>query len=187
MQRYSALNSSIGLKGELAPEKPAIVEFNPPPAISSNGKPEPASSKWMRTPPFSKTLIAVPPCPAACANTRGAAAIAVAAAPVVSMVRLIGSIIGVLLDQMSWPVRAARTSDFCGAILTTRALPFQPSGEFRLRLLQQEACALRVGPQQQQPEQSRYDQDHGVDGEAGEITLHRRRGVLDHLAHHEWR
>src|ERR1700754_1286321 len=97
MQRYSALNSAIGLKGELLPEKPDIVEFNPPPAMSSNGKPEPASSKWMRTPPFSKKLIAVPPCPAACANTRGAAAIAVAAAPVVSMVRLIGSIIGALL------------------------------------------------------------------------------------------
>ena len=29
MQRYSALNSSIGLKGELGPEKPDIVEFNP--------------------------------------------------------------------------------------------------------------------------------------------------------------
>src|ERR1700712_4989050 len=99
MQRYSALNSSIGLKGELAPKKPDIVEFKPPPAMSSNGTPEPASSKWMRTPPFSKTLMAVPPCPAACANTRGAAAIAVAAAPVVSMARLIGSIIGVLLDQ----------------------------------------------------------------------------------------
>src|SRR3979490_1253569 len=99
MQRYSALNSSIGLKGELLPEKPEIVEFNPPPAMSSNGMPEPASSKWMRTPPFSKTLVAVPPCPACSANTRGAAAIAVAAAPVVSMVRLIGSIVGVLLDQ----------------------------------------------------------------------------------------
>src|SRR4051795_9671432 len=99
MQRYSALNSSIGLKGELGPLKPDIVEFNPPPAMSSNGTPEPASSKWMRTLPFSKKLIAVPPCPAACANTRGAAAIAVAAAPVVSMVRLIGSIIGALLDR----------------------------------------------------------------------------------------
>src|ERR1700712_369191 len=125
MQRYSALNSSIGLKGELLPEKPAIVEFRPPPAMSSNGKPEPASSKRMRTPPFSKTLIAVPPCPAACANTRGAAAIAVAAAPVVNMVRLIGSIIGALLDQC------------------------QRLSEFRLRFLQQQAPALRVGPQQQ--------------------------------------
>src|ERR1700710_2281862 len=125
MQRYSALNSSIGLKGELLPEKPEIVEFNPPPAMSSNGKPEPASSKWMRTPPFSKMLIAVPPCPAACANTRGAAAIAVAAAPVVSMVRLIGSIIGALLDQR------------------------QRLSEFRLRRLLQQACAFGVGPQQQ--------------------------------------
>src|SRR3954469_10292154 len=98
MQRDSALNSSIGLKGDLGPLKPEIVEFSPPPAMSSRGKPEPASSKWMRTPPLSKTLIAVPPCPAACANTRGAAAIAVAAAPVVRMVRLIGSIIGALLD-----------------------------------------------------------------------------------------
>src|SRR4030088_3597189 len=99
MQRYSALNSSIGLKGELLPLEPEIVAFNPPPAMSSNGKPEPASSKWMRTPPFSKTLTAVPPCPASSAHTRGAAAIAVAAAPVVSMVRLIGSIVGALLDQ----------------------------------------------------------------------------------------
>ena len=41
MQRYSPLNSSIGLKGPLKPE---IVEFNPPPAMSNNGKPEPASS-----------------------------------------------------------------------------------------------------------------------------------------------
>src|SRR4051812_19213517 len=117
MQRYSALNSSIGLKGELLPENPDIVEFNPPPAINSNGKPEPASSKWMRTPPFSKTLIAVPPWPAPCANARGAAAIAVAAAPLVSMVRLIGSTIGALLDQC------------------------QRSSEFRLRLLQQQARA----------------------------------------------
>src|SRR5712664_730397 len=46
----------------------------------------------MRTAPFSIMPMAAPPCP--CANTRGAAAIAVAAAPVVSMVRLIGSIIG---------------------------------------------------------------------------------------------
>ena len=43
MQRYSPLNSSIGLKGELR-VRPAIVEFNPPPAMSNNGKPEPASS-----------------------------------------------------------------------------------------------------------------------------------------------
>jgi hypothetical protein len=42
MQRYSPLNSSIGLKGARA--KAEIVEFNPPPAMSSNGKPEPASS-----------------------------------------------------------------------------------------------------------------------------------------------
>src|SRR5712675_1599533 len=114
MTRYSDLNSSIGLKGELL-ARPAIVEFNPPPAMSSNGKPEPVSSKWRRTPPFSKKLIAVPPCPACWANTRGAAAIAVAAAPVVSMVRLIGSI-GALLDQC------------------------QSSGEFRLRRLLQQAC-----------------------------------------------
>jgi hypothetical protein len=33
--------------------KPEIVEFNPPPAMSNNGKPEPASSSWMRTGPFS--------------------------------------------------------------------------------------------------------------------------------------
>ncbi len=32
MQRYSALNSSIGLKGELLPLRPATVEFNPPPS-----------------------------------------------------------------------------------------------------------------------------------------------------------
>ena len=43
MQRYSPLNSSIGLKGLLL-VKAEIVEFNPPPAMSSNGKPEPASS-----------------------------------------------------------------------------------------------------------------------------------------------
>ena len=43
MQRYSPLNSSIGLNG--SPRcKPAIVEFNPPPAMSNSGKPEPASS-----------------------------------------------------------------------------------------------------------------------------------------------
>ncbi len=42
MQRYSPLNSAIGSKGLVA--KPAITEFNPPPAMSSNGKPEPASS-----------------------------------------------------------------------------------------------------------------------------------------------
>ena len=42
MQRCSPLNSSIGLKGELI--KRDIVEFNPPPAMSNNGKPEPVSS-----------------------------------------------------------------------------------------------------------------------------------------------
>ncbi len=44
MQRYSPLNSSIGLNGELLPLSPAIVEFNPPPGMTSSGKPEPASS-----------------------------------------------------------------------------------------------------------------------------------------------
>ena len=38
-----SLNSSIALKGEL-PVKKAIVEFNPPPGSSNNGKPAPASS-----------------------------------------------------------------------------------------------------------------------------------------------
>jgi len=42
----------IGLNGELR-VRPEIVEFNPPPAMSKSGKPEPASSKWMRTAPFS--------------------------------------------------------------------------------------------------------------------------------------
>jgi hypothetical protein len=32
--------------------RPAIVEFSPPPAMSNSGKPEPVSSKWMRTGPF---------------------------------------------------------------------------------------------------------------------------------------
>jgi hypothetical protein len=32
------------LKGELLPLRPPIVEFNPPPAMISSGKPEPASS-----------------------------------------------------------------------------------------------------------------------------------------------
>jgi hypothetical protein len=41
------------IEGEPLPVKPEIAEFNPPPAISNNGKPEPASSKWMRTGPFS--------------------------------------------------------------------------------------------------------------------------------------
>src|SRR6516165_5705158 len=45
MQRCSPLNSLIGLKGAL-PVKLEIVEFNPPPGMSNNGKPEPASSKW---------------------------------------------------------------------------------------------------------------------------------------------
>jgi hypothetical protein len=40
---YSPWNSSIGLKGE-ALVRPAIVEFNPPPAMSNNGKPEPICS-----------------------------------------------------------------------------------------------------------------------------------------------
>ena len=43
MQRYSPLNSSIGSNGEAA-LRPAIVEFNPPPGMTSSGKPEPASS-----------------------------------------------------------------------------------------------------------------------------------------------
>ena len=32
------------VEGRAAALRPAIVEFNPPPAMSSNGKPEPASS-----------------------------------------------------------------------------------------------------------------------------------------------
>src|SRR5713226_10004084 len=98
MHRYSPLNSSIGSKGELL-VKLEIVEFNPPPAISNNGKPEPASSKWMRTAPFSYVPMAAPLCSVVCANARGTAAIAVTAAPVVSMVRLILSIIGALLEH----------------------------------------------------------------------------------------
>jgi len=43
MQRYSPLNSSIALNGAL-PVKKEIVEFSPPPGMSSSGKPEPASS-----------------------------------------------------------------------------------------------------------------------------------------------
>ena len=43
MQRYSPLNSAIGLKGEV-PVRAEIDEFNPPPAMSSNGKPDPVSS-----------------------------------------------------------------------------------------------------------------------------------------------
>ncbi len=38
MQRYSPLNSSTELKGFA---RPAIVEFSPPPAMSSSGKPDP--------------------------------------------------------------------------------------------------------------------------------------------------
>ena len=34
----------MGLKGEL-PVKKEMFEFNPPPGITSSGKPEPASSK----------------------------------------------------------------------------------------------------------------------------------------------
>ena len=43
MQRYSPLNSSIALNGAL-PVKKEMFEFNPPPAMSSSGKPEPVSS-----------------------------------------------------------------------------------------------------------------------------------------------
>ena len=43
MQRYSPLNSSIALKGEL-PVKKDMVAFNPPPGSSISGKPDPASS-----------------------------------------------------------------------------------------------------------------------------------------------
>src|SRR5712691_9934502 len=59
----------------------------------------------MRADPFSKNL-PVPVLPDCCANTRGAAAMAVAAAPAFSILRLIGSIFGVLptfgrLDRMA--------------------------------------------------------------------------------------
>src|SRR5262245_28738127 len=50
----------------------------------------------MRTAPLSKNL-PVPVLPGCCANTRGTAAMAVAAAPVFSILRLIGSILGVLM------------------------------------------------------------------------------------------
>src|SRR5262245_56486615 len=50
----------------------------------------------MRTDPFSKNL-PVPVLPGCCANTRGAAAMAVAVTPAFSILRLIGSIFGVLL------------------------------------------------------------------------------------------
>jgi hypothetical protein len=42
MQRYSPLNASIGLNGEL-PVKNAGVEFKPPPGMINMGKPEPVS------------------------------------------------------------------------------------------------------------------------------------------------
>ncbi len=41
------------LSGGAVRVKFTIVEFNPAPAMSNNGKPEPASPKWMRTGPFS--------------------------------------------------------------------------------------------------------------------------------------
>src|SRR5262245_13793343 len=50
----------------------------------------------MRTDPFSKNL-PVTVLPACCANTGGAAAMAVAVTPAFSILRLIGSIFGVLL------------------------------------------------------------------------------------------
>jgi hypothetical protein len=43
--------------------------------------------------------MAAPLCSVVCANARGTAAIAVTAAPVASMVRLILSVIGALLDH----------------------------------------------------------------------------------------
>ena len=41
--RYSPLNSAIGSNGEVV-VKFVIVELSPPPAMSSSGTPEPASS-----------------------------------------------------------------------------------------------------------------------------------------------
>ena len=49
------------------------------------------------------------------------------------------------------------------------------------------AARARFRPQQQQPEQSRSDHDHRVDGKAGHIAVDRRRRALDHAAHHERR
>jgi hypothetical protein len=43
IQRYSRWNSSIGLNGEPL-VRPSIIQFNPPPAMSNNGKPEPNCS-----------------------------------------------------------------------------------------------------------------------------------------------
>src|ERR1700730_16251115 len=134
MQRYSALNSSIGLKGELL-VKLEIVEFNPPPAISNNGKPEPASSKWMRTAPFSYVPMAAPLCSVVCANARGAAAIAVTAAPVVSMVRLILSIIGALLHQCHGRVPAIQR--LFGVKQARRGCP---ASQTSLRSLRKASC-----------------------------------------------
>jgi len=51
--------------------------------------------------------MADPPCPLCCANTRGAAAMAVAAAPVVKMVRLLESMIGPRLLLVMVDVRLA--------------------------------------------------------------------------------
>src|SRR5262252_1731029 len=95
MQRYSFFNSTSGLKGLASA---AIVEFSPPPGMTSSGKPDPASSKWMLTWPFLYKDPAAPFCPV-CARTRPAAAIMVAAVPAFSSLRLVLSI-GLLLARL---------------------------------------------------------------------------------------
>src|ERR1700686_1902716 len=59
--------------------------------------------------------MAAPPFPVCWANRRGAAAIAVAAAPVASMSRLVESIIGALLDHCHGPCVRLEETERCAA------------------------------------------------------------------------
>src|SRR5258706_6461919 len=64
--------------------------------------------------------MAAPPCPVCWANTRGAAAIAVDAAPVVIKVRLIESIIGTPLDHRMAGADRSRWSTLALVVLALK-------------------------------------------------------------------
>ena len=97
MQRYSPLNSSIGLKGLRG--KPAIDRVQPP--AGDQQQREPGTGLLIADANGALLVEAPGSClPALLSeHLRRCAAIAAAPAPVFSILRLIGSIMGVLLDR----------------------------------------------------------------------------------------
>src|ERR1700744_6428983 len=91
------------------------------------------------------------PCPACWANTRGAAAMAVAAAPVVSMVSLRGSIIGASLNVflvVGGPSSTGRQSDEAAGHARQASNACDGSGALFFRRVLDRVEAIGLQPQE---------------------------------------